>query len=136
MRRSTGVKVTTRMERTEEGTPTSIREHAAEWCLRLHALDLNVAERLASGQWLKASPAHITEIVHICRLYSILYPMKKQLFFTNEDDVSNVIALTSHEQAPPPARTRTSWHVRALGVAVAIGLVVVAAAVASRSLFE
>jgi transmembrane sensor len=124
------------MERTEEGTPSSIREHAAEWFLRLHALDLNVAERFAYLQWLKASPAHITEIVHVCRLYSILYPMKKQLFFTNEDDVSNVIALASHEQASQPTRTRSSWHVRALGVAVAIGLVLVAGTMASRVLLE
>jgi transmembrane sensor len=124
------------MERTEEGTPSSIREHAAQWFLRLHALDLNVAERFAYLQWLKASPAHITEIVHMCRLYSVLYPMKKQLFFTNEDDVSNVVALTSHEHATQPARTRSSWHVRALGVAVAVGLALVAGTMASRVLLE
>jgi transmembrane sensor len=124
------------MERTEEGTLLSIREHAAEWFLRLHALDLNPAERFAYLQWLKASPAHITEIVHICRLYSVLYPMKKQLFFTNEDDVSNVISLASREQPPQPTRTRTSWHVRVLGVVVAIGLVLVAGTMASRTLRE
>ena len=53
------------MERTEEGTPLSIREHAAEWFLRLHAHDLNVAERFAYLQWLKASPVHIGETLQM-----------------------------------------------------------------------
>jgi len=92
------------MERTEEGTPSSIREHAAEWFLRLHAHDLNVAERFAYMQWLKASPTHIGETLQICVLYSILYPMKKQLFFTNEDDVSNVIVITNADEDEPGTR--------------------------------
>ena len=121
------------MERTEEGTPSSIREHAAEWFLRLHAHDLNVAERFAYLQWLKASPAHIGETLQICVLYSILYPLKKQLFFTNEDDVSNVITLAAREQPPEPARTGSSWQVRALAVVAAIGLVLVAGTIASRA---
>jgi transmembrane sensor len=120
------------MERTEEGTPSSIREHAAEWFLRLHAHDLNVAERFAYLQWLKASPAHIGETLQICVLYSILYPMKKQLFFTNEDDISNVIALAAREQSVEPSRSRSSWHVRALAVVIAMGLVLVAGTIASR----
>ena len=105
------------MERFDEGTPLSIREHAAEWFLRLHAHDLNVAERFAYLQWLKASPVHIGETLQICKLYSILYPMKKQLFFTNEDDISNVIDLPREDRAATPSRTRSSWHVRALAVA-------------------
>ena len=124
------------MERSEEGTQSSIREHAAQWFLRLHANDLNVAERFAFLQWLKASPAHISETLHTFLLYSILYPMKKQLFFTNEDDVSNVIPLPSGEQPQQPTRTRSSWHVRALGVAVAIGLVLVAGAMSGRVWLE
>jgi transmembrane sensor len=124
------------MERTEEGTPLSIREHAAEWFLRLHAHDLNVAERFAYLQWLKASPAHIGETLQICVLYSVLYPMKKQLFFTNEDDVSNVIELPARE--PPAASTRTpnSWHVRSLAAVIAIGLVLVATTMAGRTWLE
>jgi transmembrane sensor len=121
------------MERTEEGTPSSIREHAAEWFLRLHAHDLNVAERFAYLQWLKASPAHIGETLQICVLYSILYPMKKQLFFTNEDDISNVIALAAREQPVEAGRSRSSWHVRALAVVAAMGLVLVAGTIASRA---
>ena len=128
--------MTTRMERTEEGTPSSIREHAAEWFLRLHAFDLNVAERFAYLQWLKASPQHITETLQICRLYSVLYPMKKQLFFMNEDDISNVIALASREQLQQPTRTRSSWHVRVLAVAAAIGLVLVGGTMVTRTWFE
>lgn len=124
------------MERSEEGTPSSIRELAAEWFLRLHANDLNVAERFAFLQWLKASPAHISETLHTFLLYSILYPMKKQLFFTNEDDVSNVLPLASREQLPEPTRTRTSWHVRALGVAVAVGLVLIAGTMTGRVWLE
>ena len=124
------------MERTEEGTPSSIREHAAEWFLRLHAHDLNVAERFAYLQWLKASPAHIGETLQICVLYSILYPMKRQLFFTNEDDVSNVIALSAREPSMEPARSRSSWHVRALAVVVAMGLVLIAGTIASRAWLE
>jgi transmembrane sensor len=124
------------MERSEEGTQSSIREHAAEWFLRLHANDLNVAERFAFLQWLKASPAHISETLHTFLLYSILYPMKKQLFFTNEDDVSNVIPLASCEHLQQPTRTPASWHVRTLGAAVAIGLVLVAGAMSGRVWLE
>jgi transmembrane sensor len=123
------------MERTEEGTPLSIREHAAEWFLRLHAHDLNVAERFAYLQWLKSSPVHVGETLQMCILYSILYPMRQQVFFTNEDDVSNVIELATREDrqdVAPPARTRSSWHVRALTVAVAIGLTLVVGVIATR----
>ena len=121
------------MERTEEGTPSSIREHAAEWFLRLHAHDLNVAERFAYLQWLKSSPVHIGETLQMCVLYSILYPMKKQLFFTNEDDVSNVIGLPSRDAPAEPTRTRTSWRVRSLTVIAAIALVLAAGTVATRA---
>ena len=121
------------MERFDDGTQFSIREHAAQWFLRLHAHDLSVAERFAYLQWLKASPAHIGETLQICQLYSILYPMKQQLFFTNEDDVSNVIDLPRDDDAAPPARTRSSWHIRALVGAMAVGLLLVAASVAQRA---
>lgn len=121
------------MERTEEGTPSSIREHAAEWFLRLHAHDLNVAERFAYLQWLKSSPTHIGETLQMFILYSVLYPMKKQLFFTNEDDVTNVIELQSRDAAAAPTRTRTSWHVRSLAAVVALGLVLVAGTMATRT---
>lgn len=120
------------MERTEEGTPSSIREHAAEWFLRLHAHDLNVAERFAYLQWLKASPMHIGETLLICKLYSILYPMKKQLFFTNEDDISNVIELPAREDAAARATTRRSWHVRALAVVAVVGIALFAGTLAKR----
>jgi transmembrane sensor len=121
------------MERTDEGTPLSLREHAAEWFLRLHAHDLSVHERFAYLQWLKASPVHIGETLQMCILYSVLYPMKKQLFFTNEDDVSNVIELATREDVAPPTRTRNSWHVRALAVAIAIGLMLVGGTIATRA---
>jgi transmembrane sensor len=124
------------MERTEEGTVSSIREHAAEWFLRLHALDLNVAERFAYLQWLKASPAHITETLEICRLYSVLYPLKKQIFFTNEDEISNVIALATREQLQQPTRTSSSWHVRVLAVVAAVGLVLVGGTMMTRTWLE
>jgi transmembrane sensor len=121
------------MDRTEEGTPLSIREHAAEWFLRLHAHDLNVAERFAYLQWLKASPLHIGETLQMFILYSILYPMKKQLFFTNEDDVSNVIELATRQEVVTPTRTRSSWHVRALAIVVVVGLVLVVGTMATRA---
>jgi transmembrane sensor len=125
------------MERTEEGTPLSIREHAAEWFLRLHAHDLNVAERFAYLQWLKASPVHIGETLQMCVLYSVLYPMKKQLFFTNEDESSNVIELAMRDEAVArPTRTRSSWRVRTLTVAVAIGLMLVVGSIATREWLE
>jgi transmembrane sensor len=124
------------MDRTEEGTPSSIRERAAEWFLRLHAHDLNVAERFAYLQWLKASPVHIGETLLICRLYSILYPMKKELFFTNEDDVTNVIDLPTREPAVAAARERGGWYVRALAVVVAIGLVIFGGTLVQRAWLE
>lgn len=124
------------MDRTEEGTSSSIRERAAEWFLRLHAHDLNVAERFAYLEWLKASPVHIGETLQICQLYSLLYPMKKQLFFTNEDDVTNVIDLPTREAAAAPTKTRSSWYVRTLAVVAAIGLVVLAGTRAHRAWFE
>jgi transmembrane sensor len=121
------------MERFDDGTQVSIREHAAEWFLRLHAHDLNVAERFAYLQWLKASPAHIGETLQICQLYSILHPMKQQLFFTNEDDVSNVIELPRGDDVAPPTRTRSSWHIRALVVALSIGVVLIAGPIAKHA---
>ena len=99
---------TTGMESFDEGTQGSIREHAAEWFLRLHAHDLSVAERFAYLQWLKASPAHIGETLQICKLYSLLFPMRQQLFFTNEDDLSNVIELPRQGGAAQSSRTRSS----------------------------
>lgn len=123
------------MERFDDGTQFSIREHAAQWFLRLHARDLSVAERFAYLQWLKASPVHIGETLQICKLYSILYPMKKQLFFTNEDDISNVIDLSREDRAAPPSRTRSSWHIRALVAVLAIGVVLLAGSVARRTWF-
>jgi transmembrane sensor len=124
------------MERFDERTPMSIREHAAEWFLRLHARDLTVAERFAYLEWLKASPVHIGEIVQICHLYSVLYPMKKQLFFMNEDSLSNVIELPPRETMTPPARTRSSWHVRLAAVVAVIGLTLLLGVVAKRELLE
>ncbi len=121
------------MERTEEGAPLAIREHAAEWFLRLHAHDLSVTERFAYLQWLKASPTHIGETLHVCRLYSVLYPMKKQLFFMNEDDVTNVIELPSREDVARPARTSSSWYIRAFMVVLAVGLMAFAGTMAQRS---
>jgi transmembrane sensor len=121
------------MERSDDGTQFSIREHAAEWFLRLHAHDLSVAERFAYLQWLKASPVHIGETLLICKLYSLLYPMKQQLFFTNEDDISNVIELPREDGAARPTRTSSSWHVRALVVALAIGLFAIAGSIAKRA---
>jgi transmembrane sensor len=121
------------MERTEEGTPSSIREHAAEWFLRLHAHDLNVAERFAYMQWLKQSPTHIGETLQICILYSILYPMKQQLFFANAGDASNVIDLPSRDAPAAPARTRASWHIRSLAIFAGVGLVLVAGMMVGRA---
>jgi transmembrane sensor len=121
------------MERFDDGTQFSIREHAAQWFLRLHAHDLSVAERFAYLQWLKASPAHIGETLQICRLYSILYPMKQQLFFTNEDTGSNVIGLPREDGAASPSRTRSSWHIRALVAVLAIGVLLFAASIATRT---
>ncbi len=123
------------MDRTEEGT-SSIRERAAEWFLRLHARGLNVADRFAYLQWLKGSPVHIGETLQICQLYSILYPMKEQLFFTNEDDVTNVIDLPRRDLVAAPARTRSGWYVRMLAAVVAVGVVVVAGAMAHRAWLE
>jgi len=123
------------MERFDDDTQFSIREHAAEWFLRLHAHDLSVAERFAYLQWLKASPAHIGETLQICKLYSTLHSLKQQLFFTNEDDVSNVIELAG-EGAAPPTRTRTSWHVRALLVVVTIGVALLAGSIVKRTWFD
>jgi transmembrane sensor len=121
------------MERFDDGTQFSIREHAAQWFLRLHAHDLSVAERFAYLQWLKASPVHIGETLQICRLYSILYPMKQQLSFTNEDPVSNVIELPREDGAASPSRTRSSWHIRALIAVLAIGMLLFAGSIARRT---
>jgi transmembrane sensor len=121
------------MERFDDSTQCSIRERAAEWFLRLHAHDLNIAERFEYLQWLKASPTHIVETLQICQLYSVLYPLKQQLFFTNEDDVSNVIELPVNLETTPPGRTGSGWHVRALIVAMAMGVVFLAGAVASHA---
>ncbi|HKS58118.1 MAG TPA: FecR domain-containing protein [Steroidobacteraceae bacterium] len=123
------------MERFDDGTQFSIREHAAQWFLRLHAHDLSVAERFAYLQWLKASPMHIGETLQICKLYSVLYPMKKQLFFTNEDDISNIVELSRENSTASPSRTRSSWHIRALAAVLAIGVALLAGSIVRRNWF-
>jgi transmembrane sensor len=123
------------MERFDDGTQFSIREHAAQWFLRLHAHDLSVAERFAYLQWLKASPMHIGETLQICKLYSVLYPMKKQLFFTNEDDISNVIELSRENSTASTSGTRSSWHIRALAAVLAIGVTLFAGSLVRRNWF-
>lgn len=122
------------MDSTEEGL-SSIRERAAEWFLRSHADDLNVAERFAYLQWLKASPAHIVETLRICQQYSLLYSMRQQLYFTNEDDVTNVIDLPTRKVATP-ARTRSGWYVHTFVAVVAIAAVFFAGTMARRSWLE
>ncbi len=125
------------MDRTEEGTSSSIRERAAEWFLRLHAHDLNVAERFAYLQWLKASPVHIGETLLICRLYSILYPMKTERLFSNqEDEVTNVIDLSTREPAVAAVRERSGWYVRAFAVVVAVAVVIFSGTLARRYWLE
>jgi transmembrane sensor len=123
------------MERTEEGAPSAIRDHAAEWFLRLHAHDLNVAERFAYLQWLKSSPTHIGELLKVCRLHSMLLPMKQQLFFLNEDNVTNVIELPRRDEVAPPARPSSSWRVHAVAAVLFCGLVI-AGVVAQRAWFD
>jgi transmembrane sensor len=124
------------MERFDDGTQFSIREHAAQWFLRLHAHDLSVAERFAYLQWLKASPAHIGETLLMCKVYALLYPLKKQLFSTNEDDVSNVIELPRELGAAQASRSRSSWHIRALVAAVVIGVALLAGSIVKRTWFD
>src|SRR4029453_1104953 len=51
---------------------------------------------------------------------------------TNEDDVSNVIELP-RDAGEPPTRTRSSWHIRALVVAMALGVVLLAGSIAKRA---
>jgi transmembrane sensor len=124
------------MDQFDDGMQGSIREHAAEWFLRLHAHDLSVAERFAYLQWLKASPAHIGETLLMCKLYALLYPLKKQLFSPNEDDVSNVIELPREGGAALASRIRSSWHIRALVVAVVIGVALLAGSIVKRTWFD
>jgi transmembrane sensor len=124
------------MDQFEDGMQGSIREHAAEWFLRLHAHDLSVAERFAYLQWLKASPAHIGETLLMCKVYALLYPLKKQLFSTNEDDVSNVIELPRELGAAQASRSRSSWHIRALVAAVVIGVALLAGSIVKRTWFD
>ena len=121
------------MERFDDSTQCSIRERAAEWFLRLHAHDLNIAERFEYLQWLKASPAHIIETLQICQLYSILYPLKQQLFFADADDISNVIELPINPETAPPGRSGNSWHLRVLVVAMTMGVVLLAGAIAGHA---
>jgi transmembrane sensor len=124
------------MDQFEDGMQGSIREHAAEWFLRLHAHDLSVAERFAYLQWLKASPAHIGETLLMCKVYALLYPLKKQLFSTNEDDVSNVIELPRELGAAQASRSRSSWHIRALVAAVVVGVALLAGSIVKRTWFD
>ena len=76
---------------------------------------------------------HIGETLQICKLYSVLYPMKHQLFFMNEDNVSNVIELPEREGVTPPTRTRSSWHVRTISFAVVLAVALFAGAIAKRT---
>lgn len=50
----------------------SIRDEAAEWLLRWHCGDVTIADRFEYLQWLKASPAHIRETLHVYEVYAYL----------------------------------------------------------------
>jgi transmembrane sensor len=118
-------------DRIDENPPMSIPEQAAEWLLRWHCGDLNIAERFEYLQWLKTSPVHIAETLRMCRLYSWLENTKLKLFITNEDNFSNVVELPPRERetvarganAAALWRTRIAAGVAALALAAAVNIV-------------
>jgi transmembrane sensor len=106
-------------------TMMSIPEQAAEWLLRWHCGDLNIAERFEYLQWLKTSPVHIAETLRMCRLFSWLENTKLKLYVTNEDTFSNVVALGPRENEKAKARNASRanlWRTRLVASAAALGL--------------
>ncbi|HKU16919.1 MAG TPA: FecR domain-containing protein [Steroidobacteraceae bacterium] len=119
-------------DRIDENPPLTIPEQAAEWLLRWHCGDLTVAERFAYLQWLKTSPVHIAETLRMCRMYSWLQATNLELFITNEDNFSNIVALPPRESDRKAARSAhgaSLWRARiaagafAIALSAAIGLV-------------
>jgi len=109
----------------ENPTMMSIPEQAAEWLLRWQAGDVNVAERYEYLQWLKTSPVHIAEMLRVCRLHSWLKDAKLNLYITNEDTFSNVVALAQLQREATNVRSASRaslWKTRMAACAATIAL--------------
>ena len=49
-----------------------VAEEAAEWLLRLESDSLSVNERAQYVDWLRESPLHVAEMIHVARLQKAL----------------------------------------------------------------
>src|SRR5262245_5607749 len=116
-------------DRIDENPPFSIPEQAAEWLLRWHCGDLSIAERFEYLQWLKTSPVHIAETLRMCRLYSWLESTKLELFITNEDSYSNVVALPPRERDGISARSARKWGLWRARIAAGVAAIALVSAI-------
>jgi transmembrane sensor len=97
-------------------------EEAAAWIARLESGNLTAAERESLADWLRASPAHVAELLRIDRLTGAI-----RQYGSWEDDsrpTDNVIPLrlpsaTTHRSAP---RRRLSSMAMAASILMSIGL--------------
>lgn len=92
--------------------PPSIREQAAEWLVRWHCGDLNLAERFEYLEWLKVSPVHISETLQLCMLYSVLYGVKPLTPVQYEQSVVPMTAI-ARSLSSSQSRLRVGNHSRA-----------------------
>ncbi|MGH8176112.1 MAG: FecR family protein [Steroidobacter sp.] len=116
------------MEQRDNNKLAAMSEEAAEWFVRLRDDDLRIADQYQYLQWLKESPAHVAEMLRLCRVYGMLKEANLQPFRLNAETTSNVIGLSPREKVerPPPRTDARGWKIAAalstFTLAVLLGL--------------
>lgn len=79
----------------------AISKEAAGWFVRLRDDKLSIADQYRYLVWLKQSPAHIAEMLRVCRLYVVMQAAKLQSFESSTASSSNVVGFTPREHGEP-----------------------------------
>lgn len=74
---------------TESVSNRQIAEAAAEWAIRIDAGPLDAAQRDALARWLKASPAHVDELLYCAAILGGLESVDRERKLAIEEDLSS-----------------------------------------------
>jgi transmembrane sensor len=103
-----------------------VKQSAAEWLVRLQSGSMPLAEREQFVDWLRASPAHVAEMLHLSRMHAGLSEFSQWAEIAPESAVDPPIESGS-VIAFPGVNLRRSAPRRWLGAAVAAAIVIVVA---------
>lgn len=110
----------------------ALSEQAAHWMLLLQTGELSAEQRGAFVDWLRASPLHIAEMLHICELDVLLARMPDWKEMAPETDYESPVVQFSHRApaaraSPSRMRPRDRWLAAAcLAVLIVFGGVKIA----------